>query len=131
MSNPSNYAHLLPPTFESEVLRWLADDIPNHDVGGFVVGDHTETAKLLCKSSGILAGIPFAEVVLRACNLTWEWVYTEGTFIDVDSVSSHKVVVAHVKGGCRNILLAERTVLNILARASGVATQVFITFQMK
>ena len=117
------FAHLLPPNLSEEALRWLRDDLPNHDVGGFVVGDRMESAKLYCKSSGILAGVPFAEAVLQLCGLKCEWMVEEGTFIDVDSVAQKKVVVAVVEGPCRSILLAERTVLNILARASGVATQ--------
>jgi nicotinate-nucleotide pyrophosphorylase (carboxylating) len=106
-----------------EVGRWLADDMPHIDVGGFVVGDHIETAKLLCKSSGVLAGVPFAEAVMKLCHLEYEWIIEEGTYIDITTSSNHKVIVAIVKGACKNILLAERTILNILSRASGVATQ--------
>ena len=117
------FAHLLPPSLEKEAQRWLQDDLPNHDVGGFVVGDRRESAKLYCKSSGILAGVPFAEAVLQQCGLQWEWLVEEGTFVDVEANPHKKVVVATVHGPCRNILIAERTVLNILSRASGVATQ--------
>jgi len=35
---------------------WLAEDVPAFDYGGFVVGEKTETAVLLCKSPGVLAG---------------------------------------------------------------------------
>jgi len=37
-------------------VDWLAEDVPAFDYGGFVVGEKTETAVLLCKSPGVLAG---------------------------------------------------------------------------
>lgn len=53
-----------------------------------------------------------------------EWLLSEGSIVDPASTASGKVVVAKVTGKCRNILLGERTALNILTRASGIATQV-------
>lgn len=52
-----------------------------------------------------------------------EWLLPEGSVVDPSSVASGKVVVAKVTGKCRNLLLGERTALNILTRASGIATQ--------
>ena len=49
------------------------------------------------------------------------WLFEEGTMVAVNEGS--KVVVATIRGPCRNILLAERTSLNILCRASGIATE--------
>jgi len=42
-------------------LDWLAEDVPAFDYGGLVVGEKIETAVLLCKSPGVLAG---AQLVL-------------------------------------------------------------------
>ena len=92
-------------------------------VGGFVVGEKLETAHLLCKSSGVLAGVPYAQAVFEYFDLDVEWKFDEGVFIDIDSSPNKKVIVAIVKGKCRNVLLAERTALNTLSRASGVATE--------
>ena len=116
----SYFGELLPPTFKDEVIQWLKDDCPKTDVGGFVVGSKTESATLYCKSSTVLAGVPFVNVVLEYCNLTVRWLIAEGMPIEVDSAG--KVVVAVVSGDARNILLAERLSLNILSRASGVAS---------
>lgn len=52
-----------------------------------------------------------------------EWFYTEGTHIDVSDAPGKKVKVATVTGPARSLLLAERTALNLLARASGIATE--------
>jgi nicotinate-nucleotide pyrophosphorylase (carboxylating) len=119
----SAFSHLLPATFKEDISRWVRDDCPSTDIGGFVVGEKSEHATLLCKQSGVLAGVPFAQAVFDLFDLEVEWLYEEGTFIDIEKVPGRKVVVANVRGKCRNILLAERTALNTLSRASGVATE--------
>ena len=117
------FAHLLPPGYKVEISRWVHEDCPTTDIGGFVVGENEEVADLLCKTSGVLAGVPFAQAVFDLLELRVVWLYEEGDFIDITTASNKKVIVAKVTGKCRNILLAERTALNILSRAAGVATQ--------
>ena len=34
------------------IETWLAEDIPNFDYGGFVVGNLKSTTVLICKSNG-------------------------------------------------------------------------------
>ena len=51
-----------------------------------------------------------------------EWFFKEGDPIRTDSSPNKKILVATVTGSCRKLLLGERTALNILSRASGVAT---------
>lgn len=114
-----SFAHLLPSGFEKEIIQWLRDDCPSFDVGGFVVGEKEETAHLYCKQSCVLAGVSFANCILQYLNLQFNWLVEEGSEIDA---SKGKVVIATVSGKCRNILLAERTCLNIISRASGIAT---------
>ena len=46
-----NLAHLLNTNYKTEVTRWLAEDCPSFDYGGFVVGDAPSEAKLLGKSA--------------------------------------------------------------------------------
>ncbi|POM63623.1 Nicotinate-nucleotide pyrophosphorylase [Phytophthora palmivora] len=123
MSQATNFAHLLPPSWTKHVQLWLEDDIPSFDVGGFVVGESEETALLLAKSDGVLAGVPFFTQVFHALDCRVEWLLHEGDEVKPSSVSSGKVPVARVTGKCRQLLLGERTALNILTRASGVATQ--------
>ena len=48
---------LLNSTLVTEKVRqWLNEDISNFDYGGYVVGDNQESAVLLCKGQGVLAG---------------------------------------------------------------------------
>ncbi|MCJ1286204.1 hypothetical protein MMC26_005549 [Xylographa opegraphella] len=103
-------AHLLNPNYKSDVTRWLAEDCPSLDYGGFVVGDAHGEAKLLGKSAGMLAGVPFFDEVV-------EWHILEGSSF---SPVHH---CATVRGPVRKILLGERVALNTLARCSGIATK--------
>jgi nicotinate-nucleotide pyrophosphorylase (carboxylating) len=50
------------------VAAWLDEDVPSFDVGGAVVGAKEETALLLCKAQGVLAGRPFVDAVFRHLN---------------------------------------------------------------
>lgn len=113
---------LLPSHFTTEITAWLAEDTPSFDYGGFVVGSAPRTAQLLCKSSGILAGVPFFDEVFRQLDCKVEWHITEGTYVDTDAKGG-KVKVATVSGPTRKLLLGERVALNTLARCSGVATK--------
>merc|ERR1719503_198590 len=95
--------------------------MPKWDVGGFVVGDGPHHAMLLGKSEGVLAGVPFAQFVFDHCGCEVEWLKEEGHIITKEEAAK-KEPVAKVTGPTRNLLMAERTALNILSRASGVAT---------
>lgn len=114
-------ADLLPSHFTTDITRWLAEDTPSLDYGGFVVGSAPRSAQLLCKSPGILAGIPFFNEVFRQLECTVTWHVAEGTFINTKEAG--KVKVATVTGPTRKLLLGERVALNTLARCSGVATR--------
>lgn len=115
--NP-NISHVLHPlTIRHLAREWLKEDTPNFDYGGFVVGEKEESALLLMKSPGILAGRPFFDAVFKEldCVVSWENVL-EGSFNEPIKT------VAEVSGKVRQILLGERVALNIISRASGIAT---------
>jgi len=100
------------------------------------------TALLYGKSKGILCGKVFFDAVFKALDCTVEWMEgmedgavlsppvpskattypNQGKQDETDREQSIKVHVATVKGKARHILLGERTALNILTRASGIAT---------
>eukprot|EP00343_Euplotes_focardii_P006963 CAMPEP_0205822880 /NCGR_PEP_ID=MMETSP0206-20130828/14433_1 /ASSEMBLY_ACC=CAM_ASM_000279 /TAXON_ID=36767 /ORGANISM="Euplotes focardii, Strain TN1" /LENGTH=300 /DNA_ID=CAMNT_0053119531 /DNA_START=23 /DNA_END=925 /DNA_ORIENTATION=+ len=117
-----NFSHLLPPSSKLVVNEWLQADIPKFDAGGFVVGEGQATASILGKSPGVIAGIPFAEAVFDHLGCTVEWLAADGDVITT-AQAERKAVVGRVTGPARMLLLGERTALNILARASGIATQ--------
>eukprot|EP01135_Chromosphaera_perkinsii_P000853 Nk52_evm16s152 gene=Nk52_evmTU16s152 len=111
-------SHLLPTGWKQQISDWLKEDIPSFDYGGYVVGESSHTAVLYAKSNGVLAGCPFFEEVFTQLQCRVEWEQTEGAGLDV---SGGKIVCAKVYGSARNLLLGERTALNILARCSGIA----------
>jgi nicotinate-nucleotide pyrophosphorylase (carboxylating) len=131
-------AALLPPLYRELVRGYLRDDAPAFDVGGFVVGSAEREARLLCKHRGaapcVLAGRPFADVVFEELGLKVDWLFKEGSVLgggedegaaEAVAPAPAPIVVATVKGPANRLLLAERTVLNIMSRASGVASQAF------
>jgi nicotinate-nucleotide pyrophosphorylase (carboxylating) len=117
----SGWETLLPPTWKEAVHKWLDDDIPKFDVGGFVVGEAEQRASLLAKAAGVLAGQPFATAVFEHLGCVVEWAREEGSTI-TPAEAQGRTPIATVTGPTRALLLGERTALNILSRASGVAT---------
>jgi nicotinate-nucleotide pyrophosphorylase (carboxylating) len=68
------------------------------------------------RSGGVLSGIAYADAVAGLCGCRIEWSAREGDMV-------HPGLVAGVaRGELDNILRAERPLLNLLQRASGIAT---------
>lgn len=92
-------------------------------------GDHTSLCcipadargrmRLLCKQEGVIAGIEVAKMVLQRLDPEVEF---EQILNDGDRVKPGDVAF-YVKGRERSLLQAERILLNIMQRMSGVATQ--------
>ncbi|QLQ80037.1 hypothetical protein HG537_0D00370 [Torulaspora globosa] len=118
------FENLLPVSgqWRQEVTNWLQEDVPSFDYGGYVVGCERKSATLLCKQDGILSGVPFAQEVFNQCQLEVEWFYQEGEKLEPSKTATGKLAVAKVTGKAKDILLAERTALNLLSRSSGIAT---------
>jgi nicotinate-nucleotide pyrophosphorylase (carboxylating) len=68
------------------------------------------------RSGGVLAGAAYADAVARACECRIEWRAPEGRTVAASTVAG----VVH--GPLGRILRAERPMLNLLQRASGIAT---------
>lgn len=111
-----DYSHILPPHCKHTILQWLQEDIPGFDCAGVVVGNKPEKALLLCKSPGVLCGIPFVNMVFTELDCKVEWLFSEGDYL------SPICTVARVSGPANKLLQGERTALNIMTRASGIAT---------
>jgi len=112
-------AHILPPSWKTQVLQWLQEDTPSFDWGGYIVGDTPREAYLFGKGKtpAILAGVPFFDEVFAYLDCQVEWHMKEG---EVFHPIKH---VATVRGPARKLLLGERVALNLLARCSGIATK--------
>lgn len=75
--------------------------------------------KLLVKQDGIIAGVEIAEMILKRLDpeMKLEKLIEDGTKIKVGDI------VFYVEGRLQSLLQAERILLNIMQRMSGVATQ--------
>ena len=92
-------------------------------------GDHTSLAcipadehgrmRLLCKQEGVIAAIEIAQLVLRRLDpeMHFEQILRDGDRVRPGDVAFY------VSGRLRSLLQAERILLNIMQRMSGVATQ--------
>jgi nicotinate-nucleotide pyrophosphorylase (carboxylating) len=109
----------------TEVTSQLIDLAIKEDVGvgdltseSLVPKDVESSAVLLAKQDMLICGLEIAREVFRRIDdrIVFEDVFTDGTSVGVGTV------FARVSGPFREILTAERTVLNFLQRLSGIAT---------
>ncbi|NMO52154.1 carboxylating nicotinate-nucleotide diphosphorylase [Actinoplanes sp. TBRC 11911] len=108
---------------ERVVYTALAEDLgdPPRDVTSeaTIPGGQTDTAELVARADGVVAGLPVAAQVFAVTSggtTTFDQRVAEG-----DRVRRGDVL-AVVTGPTRSLLTAERTALNLLCRMSGVAT---------
>lgn len=111
------YRNILHPVKLNEFAKnWLLEDTSSFDYASAVVDQKEIEFVIYMKSPGVLAGIPFANAVFSQLGLTPVWFYSDG-----DKITSLSEI-ARISGQANKLLLAERVVLNVLSRASGVAT---------
>jgi nicotinate-nucleotide pyrophosphorylase (carboxylating) len=68
------------------------------------------------RSGGVLSGVAYADQVARSCSCRIEWAAREGDTVHLGSA------LGVVRGELADLLRAERPLLNLLQRASGIAT---------
>lgn len=112
-------------TIDNTQLRTFISQALHEDVGD---GDHTSlstipagkqgTAKLIIKEDGVLAGVEVAHVIFQQVDPLLQVTSKRG---DGESVSVGDIVLT-VEGSIHSILVAERLVLNVMQRMSGIAS---------
>src|SRR6185436_8521251 len=104
--------------FDDIVQRAFAEDLPDITSEAiFDPGDRGE-ARFLAKAAGVIAGLAVIETVFRTLDATAEVTLDKN---DGDTVEPGDIV-AHVRASVIALLSGERTALNLLQRASGIAT---------
>jgi len=117
---------LLPQHSLNELVSsWLKEDMPNLDYSAYVVENAVGTAQVLCKAKGVLCGIPFVTAIFEKLSCQVHWFFKEGDALEPICI------VAEVSGRIRDILLGERISLNVLSRASGIASASHRMLEMK
>jgi nicotinate-nucleotide pyrophosphorylase (carboxylating) len=96
----------------------LSEDTGRGDLFASIVDKELYTAVLMSNTSGILAGVVYAEELCKQCNIDIKFLKNDGDILfDGD-------IIANVSGINTDILTSERTLLNTLQHASGIATNV-------
>ena len=105
----------------SVVKKALDEDLkPKGDITTSLISfkNKKTTAKIIAKQNGVIAGLNF-------CKTAFKLIGKETIFInkvkDGSKVKKNKVIV-EIKAKTKTILIAERTALNFLNHASGIAT---------
>jgi nicotinate-nucleotide pyrophosphorylase (carboxylating) len=102
----------------SMLEHFLEEDAPFGDITSeAVVPGITCIAGIYAREEGVIAGIEEAVALLSALGLTVRVPVQDG-----DQISKGTLVI-EITGDAASILRAERTVLNILCRMSGIATR--------
>lgn len=100
---------------------WFAEDL-GHECDwtsvALVDAGATSTLDVVARKPGVIAGLPAAAVVARVADPALE---LEPLVADGATVAAG-AVVATLAGATRSVLAAERVILNLLGRLSGIAT---------
>lgn len=109
----------LPRRILEEKLRtMLAEDVGQGDITSSLIvpADNTAEAEVTAKEDGVVAGIEEAKILIESLGLRIEALAADG-----EKIKANQTLI-RISGNTRTILSAERTLLNILSRMSGIAT---------
>lgn len=106
---------------KKQIKLWLEEDIGSGDVTAntTIAADSQAKAIIHMKQSGIIAGIPVAELVFQLVDSTLKF---SAKVNDGDYVEKGTIII-EVEGSTRSLLMGERLALNLMQRLSGIATK--------
>ena len=111
---------------KKELLRFLAEDAHSYDITSALLPNQKINAQIISRDDGIIAGIKFAKDIFKL-----KRIHVKSFKIDGSKVRANQKIL-QISGNSRDILSCERTVLNLLSRMSGIATQTnFLVTQIK
>ncbi len=110
----------LPPwiILDAWLDRWLQEDIGRGDRASQGLPSRLITACWTVKAPGVVAGLPIAARVFQRLSpdIQFQYLVPEGTHCEAQTV------IAQITGPIAEILMGERTALNLVMRLSGIAT---------
>ena len=98
------------------VKQAITEDNGRGDLFYDIAPDGKFTAKIVSKSNGILAGVKYAETLAQTEKIKVDFLKTDGDKIQAGDI------LAKLEGKASKLLSSERTFLNMLQHASGIAT---------
>lgn len=106
--------------FDEIILGSLKEDAPNGDIttNYTVPAGTTVSGSFIAKADGVVCGL---EIIGRTFEFIGGKVNVDLKFADGDEVKKGDII-AYIEGDAKTILLGERTILNLIQRASGIAT---------
>jgi len=111
---------------KKELLRFLAEDAHSYDITSALLPNQKINAQIISRDDGIIAGIKFAKDIFKLKRIHVKSFKTDGSKVRANQK------ILQISGNSRDILSCERTVLNLLSRMSGIATQTnFLVTQIK
>ncbi len=105
-------------TFFEDFLRFLREDIPFWDLTSelLIPEDIDVRAEVIAEEDGVVAFTEELSSFLKGMGIKTRFIRSGSRIRDGD-------VIMELRGKARRILLVERTALNLLARACGIATK--------
>ena len=107
-------------SFDSIILNSLAEDAPGGDMTTLCTVSESAAAHgyFIAKEAGIIAGTDIAKRVFDLVGDGVETVF----FVKEDDKAEKGQRIGEISGPARTVLTGERTALNLMQRASGIAT---------
>ena len=111
---------------KKQLLQFLAEDIQSGDVTSALLPNKKIKAKIISREQGIVAGVKFAKYIFQSKKCAVKIFTKDGSRLKPNQI------ILQVSGSAKSILSCERTVLNLLSRMSGIATQTnYLVSQIK
>jgi len=100
------------------VKKALEEDVGRGDLFSLVGKDSFASANIICKDMGVFAGRPYVKALCKMNKLDVTFYFEDGDALQKGDL------VALIEGKSKNILRCERTILNLMQHASGIASNV-------
>lgn len=111
--------HKATEKLSASIRRWVTTLMHDEGISNPLARDEeTVKAKVWTKQAGTVAGLNAADHLLREWmpGAKWQWAVGDGA-----KVNAGKVIL-DIEGGREQVLAAERIILNLIGRLSGIAT---------
>ena len=100
------------------VKKALEEDVGRGDLFSLVGKESFASANIICKDEGVFAGRSYVKTLCKMQKLDVKFYVKDGDAIHKGNI------VALIEGKSKAILMVERTLLNMMQHASGIATNV-------
>ena len=101
---------------EKKLINFIEEDVCYGDITSHLIPNKNVNAHIIAKEDAFVSGIKFCEILCQLFHIQ-----THSKYIDGSPIIKGDIVL-EMKGLSRDILLIERTALNLLMRLSGITT---------